>query len=121
MIARLILTALLLTVLAYAAIQYRSSRWIGALAVLTALAGLYFVWLPGHATVLAEWAGVGRGVDLILYTWVAISLIMLLNIHLKLRAQIELITALARAAALNDARHRADQQTSVSLKSISQD
>lgn len=107
MIARLILTVLLLVVFAYAAIQYRRSRLIGVIAVATALAGLYFVWVPRHATALAEWAGVGRGVDLILYTWVAISLIMLLNLHLKLRMQTELITALARATALADARRRA--------------
>jgi small membrane protein len=107
MIARLILTALLLTVLVYAAIQYRRSQLIGALAVFAALAGLYFVWVPRHATVLAEWAGVGRGVDLILYTWVAISLIMLLNLHLKIRTQTELITGLARSVALSEARQRA--------------
>ena len=106
MIARLILTTLLLAVFAYAALQYRRSPLIGALAVMAALAGLYFVWVPRHATALAEWAGVGRGVDLILYTWVAISLIMLLNLHLKIRMQTELITALARATALADARRR---------------
>ena len=109
MIARLILTTLLLAVFAYAAIQYRRSRLIGAAAVAAALAGLYFVWVPRHATALAEWAGVGRGVDLILYTWVAISLIMLLNLHLKLRMQTELITALARATALSDARRSAPE------------
>ena len=112
MIARLILTTLLLTVLVYAAIQYRRSQLIGALAVGAALAGLYFVWVPQHASVLAEWAGVGRGVDLILYTWVAISLIMLLNLHLKIRTQTELITGLARAAALADARERYVQRLS---------
>ena len=42
----------------------------------------------------------GRGVDLILYLWVCISLILLLNLHLKLRTQHELITALARRIAL---------------------
>jgi hypothetical protein len=47
--------------------------------------------------------GIGRGVDLILYTWVVISLIMLLNLHLKLRSQLELITLLARKIAIADA------------------
>jgi small membrane protein len=106
MIARVGLTALLMTVFVYAAIQYRRSRWIGGFAVMAALAGLYFVWVPDHATALAGWAGIGRGADLVLYTWVAISLIMLLNLHLKLRSQMELITALARAAALDDAKRR---------------
>jgi hypothetical protein len=68
-----------------------------------AAAGLYFVWLPSHATALAAWAGIGRGVDLILYSWVAFSLVALFNLHLKIRAQMELITALARAMALANA------------------
>ena len=49
---------------------------------------------------LAELAGIGRGVDLILYVWVVISLLIVLNLHLKLRAQMELITALAREIAI---------------------
>jgi hypothetical protein len=56
-----------------------------------------------HSTRLAELVGIGRGVDLILYTWVCISLIVLLNLHLKLRTQMELITTLARKIALADA------------------
>ncbi len=48
--------------------------------------------------------GVGRGVDLVLYIWVCITLIVLLNLHLKLRTQMELITVLARTIALADAR-----------------
>ncbi len=58
------------------------------------------MWFPAHATVLAELAGVGRGVDLIIYVWVVISLLIVLNLHLKLRAQMELITELAREIAL---------------------
>ena len=69
-------------------------------AVLAACGGLYFVWFPSHATILAELAGIGRGVDLILYVWVVISLLIVLNLHLKLRAQMELITALAREIAI---------------------
>ena len=68
-----------------------------------ATAGLYFVWLPQHSTQLAELVGIGRGVDLILYVWVCISLVVLLNLHLKLRNQTELITTLARNIAIADA------------------
>jgi small membrane protein len=105
MIAQLILTALLCVILLYARIAYQRSPAIGFLAVLAAFAGFYFVWLPTHATWLAELVGIGRGVDLIIYTWVVISLIILLNLHLKLREQMELITALARALALAEASH----------------
>jgi hypothetical protein len=72
--------------------------------MLAAMTGLYFVWIPSHATWLAELVGIGRGVDLILYVWVVISLIVLLNLHLKLRVQKEMITVLARELAIANAR-----------------
>jgi hypothetical protein len=103
MIAQLFFTMLLLIVVLYAWAQYRRSPAIGLLSVLAAIAGLYFVWMPSHATRLAELLGIGRGVDLVIYTWVAFSLIALLNLHLKLRAQMELITVLARELALTKA------------------
>src|SRR5262245_27753086 len=103
MIAQLIFSILLLCVLFYGRAAYRQSRAIGSLAILAACAGLYFVWLQEHATRLAEWVGIGRGVDLVTYIWVVISFLMLLNLHLKLRAQLELITVLAREQALEKA------------------
>lgn len=103
MIAQILLTFVLAAVLIYARSQYRSAPAIALLALMIAAAGLYFVWLPSHASALAARAGIGRGVDLILYSWVAFSLIALFNLHLKIRAQMELITALARAMALANA------------------
>jgi small membrane protein len=103
MIAQLVLSAMLLMVFLYATMTYRQAPVIGFFAVLAAFWGLYFVWIPAHASGLAALVGIGRGVDLILYIWVVISLIMLLNLHLKLRAQMELITRLARKIALTEA------------------
>ena len=48
-------------------------------------------------------SGLRYVVDLILYIWVCISLIVLLNLHLKLRTQMELITTLARKIAIAEA------------------
>ena len=103
MIVQLLLSLLLGAILIYAFAERRRSPVVGALALAASLAGLYFVWMPVHATALAELAGVGRGVDLIIYTWVVISLLVLLNLHLKLRAQNGAITTLARAIAIGDA------------------
>jgi small membrane protein len=100
MIAQLVLTVLLSGIVLYAWVEHRRSPVVGLLSMLAAFAGLYFVWVPSHATALAEKFGVGRGVDLIIYTWVVISLLVLLNLHLKLRAQMELITILARTLAI---------------------
>jgi hypothetical protein len=106
MIAQLVLSALLFGVLFYAWMEYRRSPAVGLLAWAAALVGLYFVWVPAHATELAALAGIGRGVDLIIYIWVVISLLMLLNLHLKLRAQLDLITVLARELAIANANGR---------------
>jgi hypothetical protein len=110
MIAQLILTALLFGILIYAGAEYRRAPAVGLIAVLAAFGGLYFVWVPAHATRLAELVGIGRGVDLIIYVWVVISLLILLNLHLKLRAQMELITVLARELAIANARARQSTQ-----------
>jgi hypothetical protein len=100
MIAQFVLSILLAGILLYAWTEYRRSPVVALLTLFVAGAGLYFVWVPDHSTQLAELVGIGRGVDLILYTWVCISLIVLLNLHLKLRTQMELITTLARKLAL---------------------
>jgi small membrane protein len=100
MIAQAILSLLLSGVLVYAWAEYRRSPVVASLSVAVSLAGLFFVWLPSESTRVAEFVGIGRGVDLILYVWVCISLIVLLNLHLKLRTQQEMITKLARAIAL---------------------
>jgi hypothetical protein len=102
MIAQLLLSALLCGVLVYAWVEYRRSPIVALLSVAASLTGLYFVWIPSHSTLVAEFVGIGRGVDLILYVWVCISLIMLLNLHLKLRTQHELITKLARTIAMTN-------------------
>jgi hypothetical protein len=103
MIARAVLSLLLCSVLVYSWAEHRRSPIVALVSAMAALAGLYFVWFPSHSTWVAELVGVGRGADLILYLWVCISLIILLNLHLKLRTQHELITTLARTMALANA------------------
>ena len=100
MIAQAILSLLLSGVLVYAWAEYRRSPVVASLSVAVSLAGLFFVWVPSESTRVAEFVGIGRGADLILYLWVCISLIVLLNLHLKLRTQQDMITRLARAIAL---------------------
>jgi small membrane protein len=100
MIAQIRLSLLLCAVFLYAWIEYRRSPVVAFLSSVASLAGLYFVWVPSDSTRLAAFVGIGRGVDLILYTWVGISLIIILNLHLKLRTHLELITVLARTIAL---------------------
>jgi small membrane protein len=103
MIAQVVLSLLLGIVLLYAWAQYRRSPIVTVLSCAVSLIGFYFVWIPSHATRVAELVGIGRGADLVLYVWVCISLVVLLNLHLKLRTQHELITQLARSIALANA------------------
>src|SRR5579859_457781 len=104
MIAQVAISLLLIVLMIYAANERRRSPIVASTAMPAATAGLYFTWFPDHATTVAQWAGVGRGVDLILYIWVCINLIVLLNLHLKLRTQMEVISVLARKLALAEAR-----------------
>ena len=104
MIAQTVISMLLIGVVAYAISERRRSPVVAWLSIIAAVAGLYFTWTPDHATQVAMWAGVGRGVDLVLYIWVCISLIVLLNLHLKLRRQMEFVTIIARTIALDEAR-----------------
>jgi small membrane protein len=112
MIAQVVLSLLLGIVLVYAWVEYRRSPIVSTLSFLASLAGFYFVWMPSHATRVAALFGIGRGADLVLYLWVCISLIVLLNLHLKLRTQHELLTSLARSIALANATWSADETRS---------
>ena len=105
------LSILLIGVVLYAGNERCRSPTVAWLSVLTAAGGLYFIWTPDHATRVAQWSGVGRGVDLVLYIWVCITLIVLLNLHLKLRTQMEIITILARTIALSDVHTRPSENS----------
>ena len=113
MIAPILLSALLCGILVYAWSEQRRVPLVAICTMIAAAAGLYFVWFPSHANMLAELIGIGRGADLIMYLWVLISLLNLFNLHLKLRSQMELITDLARELALLRAElSREDKQSS---------
>ena len=114
MIAQVVLSVLLGIVLVYAWAEYKRSPIVAGLSFAVGLLGFYFVWIPSHATRVAELFGIGRGADLVLYLWVCISFIVLLNLHLKLRTQHELLTTLARSIALANATvsaEKAEQST----------
>jgi hypothetical protein len=115
MIAQLLLSALLVAMLAYAVIAARRTRLVATLIGLAALAGIYFVWSPASANWLAHEVGIGRGADLVLYLWVVLSMLVGLNLHLRLRTQAELTTRLARALALAEARHGAEEESGFDL------
>lgn len=105
---KLLLTACLAAVLAYASIQRVAPRIVRSAIIAIVLVGLYFVWRPDHATVIANRLGVGRGTDLLIYVWIVLSFAVGLNLNFKLRAARREITELARAIALSAPREGAD-------------
>ncbi len=56
MMAQAALSVLLFGVVAYAMNERRRSPAVASLSMAAAVAGLYFTWMPDHATDLALWA-----------------------------------------------------------------
>jgi hypothetical protein len=99
-IFQLLLTASLLGVGLYAVALRRRIPMLGNIAALAVMAAMVLVWEPNLATKIANAIGVGRGADLIFYCWVVISLVMILNLHFRIRHQTEQITELVRQLSL---------------------
>jgi hypothetical protein len=112
MIAQILFTLVLIAVVLIAFAQLPQIPLVGTIAILAALFGAYVVWVPDHATYLANLIGIGRGADLVLYVWVLISSAVLLLLYLNMREQLQLITSLARRMALADARKPSEENPS---------
>jgi hypothetical protein len=100
MIIQLLLMAGLLVALFYAFLQRRKARFVSVLIASVSLVGIYFVLQPEQASRVAHFVGVGRGADLIVYLWIVLTLIVCLNLQLKILRLQENLTALARRIAI---------------------
>jgi hypothetical protein len=96
MTIKVLLTLGLLGAFSYVFVQSGTLRLIKLTTTVVIVLGIYFVWLPTHATLVAEVLGVGRGADLLMYFWIMVTLIVLLNLQLKLRAINIMLTKLTR-------------------------
>ena len=101
---KLFLTVLGLIVMTYSAREWRRSRLIGMALAVCSLVACVLVWFPTLSDQLAHLVGVGRGADVVLYCYSAISFIMILNIGLKQRDLHQSITQLARYIAVSTPR-----------------
>ena len=61
MIAQVVFTSLLIAVVLVALAQLRQIPLDGVLVICIAVFGAYIVWMPEHATYLANAVGIGRG------------------------------------------------------------
>jgi len=86
--------------------QRRISPAIGFAMPLVSLLGMALVLQPYWAQRAADLMGIGRGADLVLYLWTVASLLLLANLHFRMRAQSAVITTLTRELAILEARQR---------------
>lgn len=103
MIFSAIVTALLFALIVYALLQKRDFPVVARTLPFVALLGIYVVWFPESTSKAAEWVGIGRGVDLMLYIWILASGLLILVLHLKLVTHERRLTELARAVAIQGA------------------
>ena len=95
-----VLTALIAPIFLYAFRSWRASRLVTLALVASGVVAILFVWHPDLANDLAAAMGVGRGADLVIYVYCLLSFILILDLSLKLKAQHQVITRLAREIAL---------------------
>lgn len=113
MIVQIILTFGFLILAAFGWLRMGSVRVFASALTLICFAGIYFIWVPRNLTLVANWLGVGRGADLLLYIFLTFVMFELLIVRIRDKEQSELITRLARRLAIDDAKRRAgDRHTS---------
>lgn len=108
MMIQVLLSVLLLGVAALIAIQRTTTRLMRTLVLGVVGLGGFFVWVPEATNRVAEYFGVGRGADLILYSWVVITLALIVFLYLRLARLSRKLTLLARSMALGHARTPAE-------------
>lgn len=108
MIIQVFLTILLAGVALLVSVGGSTSRLLRAIVLSVAAIGVFMVWDPDRTHRIAEFFGVGRGADLILYLWVVITLALIVFLYLKLEQMSREMTKLARLIALDRARQPDD-------------
>lgn len=97
---KLMLTGLLLVGLLFAIREWKRSSILCLAIMLPTCIGIYLVWQPQASTAIANALGVGRGADLLLYVYVALSFVLLISLLLRIKSLHEQLTELARAIAI---------------------
>ena len=104
MIIQPILSMFLLGILLFVLVQHHSGRFLRPAILIVVAVGLILTWMPAQSVKLANFLGVGRGVDLIFYIWIVLSLLGMVSLYITISRQAMQITNLTRALALYQAR-----------------
>ena len=100
MTSQIILTGALFAIFLYAIAQRPKLFTFRAAVTAICLTGTLVVWMPELSTKVANSMNIGRGADLITYLWIALSLLMTVNLHVRIKLESERLTVLAREIAL---------------------
>ncbi len=84
----------------------RTRAWKRLIMVALAAAAVVSILYPGLTTRVANFVGVGRGTDLLLYLLVAVFLYVVVGFYLKFRDVERQLTVLARRLAIDEATQR---------------
>ena len=103
MIIQFILTGILLCTLFFALLRREKAPLIALLIILFSCGGILLVIIPSIAQALATKVGISRGVDLVTYLFMAIMLMVILDIYLRIQAMLEILTAVVRHTSLLEA------------------
>lgn len=110
---KVIISVVLIACAIYGWRERRLSPMVGYLTPLLAALGVIITLRPDLATLAARLLGVGRGADLIFYLWTVLSVILIANIHFRLRLQRAMLTTLTRELALLRAQRSEAHDSSV--------
>lgn len=69
---------------------------------------IVFILKPDSLNTIADWVGVGRGADLLLYTLFIAFILFCINVYMKFKEQQDKVYRLAREIALIEARDEND-------------
>jgi hypothetical protein len=70
--------------------------------ILVWIVALCIVWLPDATSMVAQILGIGRGVDVILYSAITLLFFLLFRLHVKLARLESQLTVLVREQALSE-------------------
>ncbi len=101
MVIRILLILALIVTIAYAVRNRKHTPLVSMATLVFGLVGIFCVAMPDITTAMAHLLGVGRGADLLLYCFIISSVLMILNLHLRLLRLQGTLTDVVREFALS--------------------
>ena len=96
MIIQVLITLVLLASLSFFLMRQPTQGIFKMAVIATVSFGIYLAWFPDQANLIAEFFGVGRGADLVMYIWILMSIFIFIFIYIKFVEQNRLLTLLVR-------------------------